>query len=155
MKLTNIKPKDGDTRFKYITEGTYIFTPAEGSGASQVIDFLTTSVHGSVSVTMESAHHNSATASREKRYYEFTKTLILKNVDVPGWAKQSAITADNGSTVDKNKPEITVKGEYYDTDIITFSYTVTGKLLGVVSKTYSAKATISDLSKGSATLEFK
>lgn len=151
MTLTNIKPKDGDTRFKLITGTTYTFTPASSSGESQEIEFVTTSVHGSVSVTMESAHHNSATAIREKRYYEFTATLDLKNAE-QNWGNQSAITATNGSTVDKNERKITVAGEYKDTEIITFSYTVTGNY---VSRTYTASATIKDLSDGSATLTFQ
>ena len=151
MTLTNIKPKDGDTRFKLITGTTYTFTPVADSGVYQEINFLTTSDHGSVGVKMESAHHNSATAIREKRYYEFTATLDLKNAE-QNWGNQSAITATNGSTVDKNERKITVAGEYKDTEIITFSYTVTGNY---VSRTYTASATIKDLSDGSATLTFQ
>ena len=69
MTLTNIKPQDGDIRFKLNTDGTYTFTPAEGSGDSQEIDFVTTSRTGSVKVTMKSKHHNTATASRDRSRY--------------------------------------------------------------------------------------
>lgn len=153
MTLTNIKPKDGDTRFKLITGTTYTFTPASGSGESQEIEFVTTSVHGSVGVTMESAHHNSATAIR-KRYYNFTADLTLKTVEIP-LTNQSAITASNGSTVDTKEPKITIVGEYDDTDIITFSYTLTGAITGSHYGPFSASATIKDLSDSSATLKFQ
>lgn len=68
MTLTNIKPQDGDIRFKLNTDGTYTFTPASDSGVSQEIDFVTTSRYGSVKVTMKSEHHNSVTTSRNRSY---------------------------------------------------------------------------------------
>ena len=152
MTLTNIKPKDGDTRFKLITGTTYTFTPASGSGESQEIEFVTTSVHGSVSVTMESAHHNSATASR-KRYYNFTADLTLQNGSEG--KNQSSIISSNGETIDRKNPKITVDGEFDESDSITFSYTAKSPITGWLTLEFSASATIYDLSDGSATLKFE
>lgn len=143
MKLTNIKPQDGDKRFKLNTDGTYTFTPAADSGVSQIIDFVTTSDHGSVGVTMESKHHNSATASR-KRYYNFTANLTL--VNGPGRWDPSRITSSNGQTIDRDNPKITVDGEYDASYSITFSYD-----LGF----YRASATIQNLSDGNETITFE
>lgn len=142
MTLTNIKPQDGDTRFKLNTDETYTFTPAEGSGVYQEINFVTTSDHGSVGVTMESKHHNSATASR-KRYYNFTANLTL--VNGPGGWNPSKITSSNGQTIDRDNPKITVDGEYDASYSITFSYD---------RGFYRASATIQDLSDGNETITF-
>ena len=146
MTLTNIKPQDGDTRFKLNTDdGTYTFTPAKGSGVYQEIDFVTTSDHGSVEVTMESKHHNTVTASRN-RYYNFTANLTLVNGS-SGW-NPSNITSSNGQTIDRDDPKITVVGEYDASASITFSYTSGWD-------TYRASATIQNLSDGEETITFQ
>ena len=153
MKLTNIKPQVGDTRFKLNTDGTYTFTPASGSGVSQEIDFVTTSDHGSVGVTMESAHHKSATASR-KRYYKFTAKLDLQNAE--NGENPSAITASNGSTVDRGDKTITIDGEYDASDSIEFNYTTTERIwFWQRTVTYKASATIQNLSDGNEQITFQ
>ena len=152
MKLTNIKPQFGDTRFKLNTDGTYTFTPASGSGVSQEIDFVTTSDHGSVGVTMESAHHKSVTASR-KRYYNFTADLTLQYGSEG--SNPSDITSSNGQTIDRNIHKITVDGEYDASDSIEFSYTTTHYVLFPVTVTYKASATIQNLSDGKETITFQ
>lgn len=152
MTLTNIKPQDGDTRFKLNTDKTYTFTPASGSGVSQEIDFVTTSDHGSVGVTMESTHHKSATASR-KRYYNFTADLTLQYGSEG--SNPSDITSSNGQTIDRNIHKITVDGEYDASDSIEFSYTTTHYVLFPVTVTYKASATIQNLSDGKETITFQ
>ena len=151
MKLTKIKPQVGDTRFKLNTDGTYTFTPASGSGVSQEIDFVTTSDHGSVGVTMESAHHKSATASR-KRYYKFTAKLDLQNAE--NGENPSAITASNGSTVDRGDKTITIDGEYDASDSIEFNYKTT-IWIWQDTVTYKASATIQNLSDGNEQITFQ
>ena len=154
MTLTNIKPKDGDTRFKLNTDdGTYTFTPAKGSGVYQEIDFVTTSVHGSVGVTMESKNHNSATVSR-MRYYNFTAKLSLKNA-YEGY-NRSGITSSNGKTINRSNAKIAIDGEYDASASITFSYTTTewdGR--NPKNVTYSASATIENLSDETETITFE
>ena len=156
MTLTNIKPKADDARFRLNTDGTYTYTPAVGSGVSQEIEFVTTtSVHGAVSVSMKSKHHNPSSSSREKRYYNFTATLTLQNANEG--RNQSAIKSTNDSTIDRDDPKITVNGEYDANDSISFSYTTTQWIIFVGDRTvtYKASATIQDLSDGEETISFK